>query len=60
MVFSSAYRKIMESEIQVQGQKSTMWYLTDAKGKRVAAGLYYLVFMPEGQKRKVLSVVVLP
>ena len=60
-VFSAAYRKIGEWEIEVSGRQTVnIWNLTDAKGKRVAAGLYYIVFAPEGQKRKVLSVVVLP
>jgi hypothetical protein len=60
-VFSAAYRKIGEWEIEVSmNTPPVQWNLTDSKGKRVAPGLYYMVFIPEGQKRQVLSIVVLP
>jgi hypothetical protein len=59
-VFSAAYRKIAENVIDVQGKTTVFWYLTDVKGKRVAAGLYYMVFVPEGQKSQVRTVIVQP
>ena len=59
-VYTSAYRKIGSFEITVSDKNTAMWNLTDSKGSRVAAGLYYMVFAPAGQKRRTLSVVVLP
>jgi hypothetical protein len=58
-VFSSAYRKIGEWNIVVSGRTQIAWNLTDTKGKKVAAGIYYMVFTPPGQKSKTLSMVVL-
>jgi hypothetical protein len=58
-VFSSAYRKIDEQTVNVLGRVSVEWTLTDAKGKKVSAGLYYLVVKPEGQKQVTRSVVVI-
>ena len=59
-VYTPANRKILESAVNVSGKTTVMWNLTDAKGERVAAGLYYLVFAPEGQKRRVCKVFVEP
>jgi hypothetical protein len=59
-VYSSAYRKIGAWSVTVVGSRMTLvWNLTDSTGKKVAAGIYYMVFTPAGQKSKTLSVVVL-
>jgi hypothetical protein len=58
-VYSSAYRKLGEWSITVGSKTTVAWNLTDSKGKKVAAGIYYMVFTPTGQKSKTLSVVVL-
>jgi hypothetical protein len=36
-----------------------MWNLKDQVGSPVAPGLYYLLIEPDGQKRQLMSVVVL-
>jgi hypothetical protein len=46
MVFTSAYRKVGE---WVTIQSTAKWDLTDAKGARVAPGLYYAVFSIGGK-----------
>jgi hypothetical protein len=58
-VYSSAYRKIGEWTLTVSRTKTVVWNLTDSNGKKVAAGNYYLVFSPTGQKSQTLAVVVL-
>jgi hypothetical protein len=58
-VYSSAYRKIKQWNVNVVRSQTVAWDLTDAKGRRVSAGLYYMVFTPQGDKRQVKSVVVL-
>jgi hypothetical protein len=58
MVYSSAYRKIDERTVTVLGRVPVEWTLTDAKGKKVSAGLYYLVFKPVGQKQEIRLVIV--
>jgi hypothetical protein len=61
-VYSAAYRKIGEWKVVVSGglKKTVEWNLTDAKGKKMAAGIYYLVITPEGQKSVFMPLVVLP
>ena len=58
-VYSPAYRKIGEWSITVGSKTTVVWNLTDSKGKKVAAGIYYIVVTPAGQKSRTLSVVVL-
>jgi hypothetical protein len=59
-VYSAAYRKIGEWNKTITGfERVPVWNLTDTEGKKVASGIYYLVFTPEGQKNKTLPVVVL-
>lgn len=55
-VFTSAYRKVGEWVAMQSGAK---WDLTDAKGVRVAPGLYFAVFTVNG-KSEVRKFVVLP
>jgi hypothetical protein len=59
-VYSAAYRKIGEWRVTADGSTMVVWDLRDGKGNRVAAGLYYAVFMPEGGNRQIRSLVVLP
>jgi len=59
-VYTAAYRRIAEGELTLSGRGTTMWNLTDAKGKPVASGIFYWVFQPEGQKTVIKTVVVLP
>jgi hypothetical protein len=59
-VFSAGYRKIGEWIVTANGTTVVAWDLKDATGKRVASGLYYAVFIPEGGNRQVRSLVVLP
>jgi hypothetical protein len=60
-VYSAAYRKIGDWNVTTGGRKTTVsWNLTDSKGVKIAAGIYYMVFTPAGQKNQKLSVVVLP
>jgi hypothetical protein len=59
-VYSAAYRKIGEWNITAAGfERVPVWDLTDSKGKKVSAGLYYVVITPAGQKSQTLPVVVL-
>ena len=58
-VVTAGYRKIGEWDVEVSGRKMIQWDLTDSKGQRVAAGLYYMVITPQGQKLQVLPVIVL-
>jgi hypothetical protein len=58
-VYSAAYRKIGEWSLTVNGSTKAMWNLTDAKGKPIAAGIYYMVFTPDGQNRQTMPVAVL-
>jgi hypothetical protein len=58
-VFSSAYRKIQQWDVDVLGTRTTAWDLTDSKGAPVSPGLYHMVFTPQGEKRQVKTVVVL-
>lgn len=59
-MYSAAYRKIGEWELRGEGKTVVGWFLKDGRGNRVAAGLYYAVFMPEGGSRQIRSFVVLP
>lgn len=58
-VYTSAYRKIGEWTSPSDGTP-VQWNLRDAKGKPVAAGLYYLVLTPEGGKTQTRTLLVLP
>ena len=58
-VYSAAYRKIGEWNTTVNGLVKATWNLTDAKGKEVAPGIYYMVFTPIGQKSQTLPLVVI-
>jgi len=60
-VYSAAYRKLGAWNVTIQvGNKNTLvWNLTDSKGRKVAAGIYYMVFTPEGQPSKTFPIVVL-
>jgi hypothetical protein len=57
-VYSAAYRKLGEWTLSVNVLTKAAWNLTDSKGKKVAAGIYYMVFTPVGQKSQTLSIVV--
>jgi hypothetical protein len=59
-VYSAAYRKIGEWKFRGEGKTVVGWFLKDGTGKRVAAGLYYAVFIPESGSRQVRTLVVLP
>lgn len=59
-VDTAAYRKIEEWNATMDGRDTLAWDLKDARGKSVAAGLYYLVISMEGQKDCVMPIVVLP
>jgi hypothetical protein len=58
-VVSSAYRKIAEGSVEVLNQTTLTWNLTDFKGRRIAPGLYYMVFQAAGAKKKVVPIFVL-
>jgi hypothetical protein len=58
-VVSSAYRKIAEGSVEVLNQTTLTWNLTDFTGRRIAPGLYYMVFQAAGAKKKVVPIIVL-
>jgi hypothetical protein len=58
-VFSVSYRKIAESSLTVNGSATVIWNLKDPGGKRVANGMYYMVFEVGGktiQTRRVMVI----
>jgi len=59
-IYSGAYRNIAGGEADWTGKETVQWNVTDLKGKRVAPGLYYMVFVPEGQKRRIFTLLVQP
>lgn len=59
-IYTAAYRKIGEWRTTANGRASITWDLTDAKGKKVAPGLFYWVITPEGMKAAMKPLLVLP
>ncbi len=58
-VVSVANRKLAGGSLQVSGLTPWSWDLRDQAGKRASNGLYYLVFMPEGQPQQIQKVLIL-
>ena len=58
-LFTVSYRKLAESTVTVNGSATVIWNLKDPRGKRVASGMYYLVFEVGGktiQTRRVMVI----
>ena len=60
-VFTTAYRKVAGGAQGVRGEGTLQWDLTDDRGTRVAAGLYFLRVRVTGRLSadKILKVLVL-
>jgi hypothetical protein len=59
-VFTSAYRKVGEWNARVDGITVLLWDLKDGKGRPMAPGVYYAVFVIDGGGRQVRPLVILP
>ena len=59
-VVTDAYREVYKEEMTVLFDTTAVWNLTDGKGAKVAAGLYYIIFTMDGKSSDPVTVVFTP